>query len=270
MLFSKEQLHISQIRSIVYYAPKGLHFTYPGKLPTYELMLYRKGHSLLTFHGKSFHMAPGSILYLPKGLDNNEYIVDATEEFGLYNIYFDTADPMPAEPMLIASDMQSLCALMEKLHLIWFSKKSGYYYRSLQLIYQLFEALHQKQIRYQTPHKFIPLEPSLNYMMEHYCDIDFDQKQMISLSGLSYSYFKQLFIARYGMPPVKYLTQLRIRRALELLQTKKFSITEIAELCGFENVYYFSNVFKKQTGVCPSGYPAHSGDYFVESAVKKI
>ena len=29
---------------------------------------------------------------------------------------------------------------------------------------------------------------------------------------------------------------------------------EVAELCGFENVYYFSNVFKKYKGVSPKNY----------------
>lgn len=56
------------------------------------------------------------------------------------------------------------------------------------------------------------------------------------------------------MPPVKYLTQLRIEYAKELLITGRYSIGEIAEMCGFENVYYFSTVFKKHTGIPPSKY----------------
>ena len=91
-------------------------------------------------------------------------------------------------------------------------------------------------------------------MSRHYHDVKFDYENLISLSGLSYSYFKKLFIDKYGCPPVKYITKLKINRACELLMTGKFSISEIANLCGFENVYYFSNVFKKHTGVSPKNY----------------
>ena len=43
--------------------------------------------------------------------------------------------------------------------------------------------------------------------------------------------------------------------AKELLVTNHQSVAKIAEMCGFSNTYYFSNVFKKQTGVSPSQYP---------------
>ncbi len=56
------------------------------------------------------------------------------------------------------------------------------------------------------------------------------------------------------MSPVKYITQLRVEKAKELLITNRYKVSEIAEMCGFENVYYFSNVFKKQVGVSPKTY----------------
>ena len=50
------------------------------------------------------------------------------------------------------------------------------------------------------------------------------------------------------MSPVKYVTALRLDHAKELLITGQYSVGEVAELCGFENVYYFSAVFKKTPG----------------------
>lgn len=46
----------------------------------------------------------------------------------------------------------------------------------------------------------------------------------------------------------------RIQRAKKLLITTTYSISEIAERCGFEDVSYFSNNFKKIQGVSPSQY----------------
>ena len=91
-------------------------------------------------------------------------------------------------------------------------------------------------------------------MSNHYCDYKFDYEEFVSLSGLSYSYFKKLFIQKYGMPPVKYVNSLKIKRACELLATNNFTVSEIAEICGFENTYYFSTVFKNYVGVSPKNY----------------
>ena len=43
-------------------------------------------------------------------------------------------------------------------------------------------------------------------------------------------------------------------RAQELLTQGDLPIGEIAEKCGFENVYYFSAAFKKRVGLPPSEY----------------
>ena len=62
--------------------------------------------------------------------------------------------------------------------------------------------------------------------------------------------FKKIF----KMSPVRFVTKMRIDYAKELLVTNRRSVSEIAEMCGFSNTYYFSNVFKKQTGFSPSQY----------------
>ena len=91
-------------------------------------------------------------------------------------------------------------------------------------------------------------------MIENYYKNSFNCDELVKLSGISYSYFKKIFIGKYGCPPVKYITRLRVERAKELLRTKRFTVSEISDMCGFENVYYFSNVFKKITGVSPRNY----------------
>jgi two-component system response regulator YesN len=44
---------------------------------------------------------------------------------------------------------------------------------------------------------------------------------------------------------------LKIERAKLLLDNKIFNISEIADKLGYQNQFYFSNVFKKQTGLSP-------------------
>ncbi len=254
MLFENEQLNISKISNVIHYTPKSLNHVYPGTLPLYELTYYIKGHSKVLFNGKTIYMSPGDIIYIPKGIEDNLYTVNASEEFSLYNIYFDTDEPMPKEAIHINANSDEFKKHFEKIYRTWVGKGSGYYYKAMSQAYNIFEMVRRVQTKYTPKSKFDYLAQSEEYMSAHYHDIKFDYEKFVSLSGLSYSYFKKLFIDKYGCPPVKHITRLKISRACELLQTGKFSVSEIANLCGFENVYYFSNVFKKHTGVSPKNY----------------
>lgn len=195
MLFENEQINISKIHNVVYYAPKGhLKYSYPGTLTTYELIYFHKGDTEVIFGGKHFHMTPGNILYLPKGIENNSYSISVNEDFGLYNIYFDTDAPLPDEAVQIANKNDELKSCYEKIYRIWVEKRESYYYRSMQLVYGVFELVRRMQLRYLPNKKRLYLLPSEEYMAAHYSDMHFDYETFIGLSGLSYSYFKKLFI----------------------------------------------------------------------------
>jgi hypothetical protein len=52
----------------------------------------------------------------------------------------------------------------------------------------------------------------------------------------------------------EYIRKMRIERAIELMQTTNYSLTEIAYLTGFSDQSHFNRIFKKQTGINPSLY----------------
>ena len=52
----------------------------------------------------------------------------------------------------------------------------------------------------------------------------------------------------------RYIIQKKINYACELLLLGRYSINQIAELCNFSDVYYFSKQFKEQMGVSPTEY----------------
>ena len=67
-------------------------------------------------------------------------------------------------------------------------------------------------------------------------------------------YFIRTFVRETGFTPHRYLLMLRVGKAKELLKTGKYSVLEIAGLCGFESASHFSSVFKKMTGISPLQY----------------
>lgn len=69
--------------------------------------------------------------------------------------------------------------------------------------------------------------------------------------GMSYSSFRQAFVAETGMPPGQYQLEIRINKAKDLLGSGALSVSEISEHLGFSSVFYFSRLFKSKTGCTP-------------------
>lgn len=67
-------------------------------------------------------------------------------------------------------------------------------------------------------------------------------------------YFSRLFQQYTGERPLKYIHEKRIERAQYLMVTTQMTYAEIGAQTGFENIFYFSKIFKKITGMSPGHY----------------
>ncbi|WP_160114718.1 AraC family transcriptional regulator [Aquimarina sp. AU474] len=72
--------------------------------------------------------------------------------------------------------------------------------------------------------------------------------------GISKYYLHRLFTEINGKTPLSYLTTVRLEKAITKLRYSKNSIFDIAIACGFDNVSYFSNIFKRHTGFSPTQF----------------
>lgn len=68
------------------------------------------------------------------------------------------------------------------------------------------------------------------------------------------NYISKLIKTATGLPLHQYLLQTRVYSSIELLMEKKLTISEIAEQCGFCDIYHYSKTFKKIIGLPPSQY----------------
>lgn len=105
-----------------------------------------------------------------------------------------------------------------------------------------------------TEKQYNPLaESTLLYLEQHF-------RENPSLdriaSDLNYSvpHICRVFKQNYNESIVNYLTKLKIDEALKLIELNNRSFREISDSLGFDNVAYFTRIFKKQTGMTPSAY----------------
>jgi AraC-like DNA-binding protein len=92
-----------------------------------------------------------------------------------------------------------------------------------------------------------------DFLHAHYGE-DISIRQLASTLGLDRKYVSALFRDTMGMPPQQYLLHYRMDRACELLQTRKYTVSEVARSVGYQDVLLFSKMFKKVKGVSPSKY----------------
>lgn len=84
-----------------------------------------------------------------------------------------------------------------------------------------------------------------------------DQLSLKDISGyvkISPSHLSKVFSQETGQTITVYLTQIRIGKAMELLKTTRSKTFEIAFEVGYGDPHYFSNLFKKITGMTPKEY----------------
>ncbi len=262
-LYDNENLNVTKIYTVNRYSTsKNETFPivrhYQPKLPTQELIFFFESDNEVTYNAQMLYDKPNCIRYLPKGTDSRNYTVVSRCPSDCIDIYFDSDIPA-ADIALTLRDIPEVKSLFLKILNIWNHKKPGYYGEAMSVFYEIITAVRAQQRRYLKSEKAALLEPAVQYILSNYTAPDFSYTALCNVCDLSYSYFKELFCKAYGMPPVKYVTLLRIEKAKELLVTGIYSVSDIAIACGFRNVYYFSNVFKKAVGVSPKDFRSSIG-----------
>lgn len=105
--------------------------------------------------------------------------------------------------------------------------------------------------------------------------INKNYNQPISISEISDTLdmdrrrFSDIFQEVTGLSPIKYLTEYRLKEAKRLLKFSNYTISEIADMTGYNDCFYFSKNFKKNVGICPRRYREINNDVVEMVLIKK-
>lgn len=89
---------------------------------------------------------------------------------------------------------------------------------------------------------------------DRYAEADLSLDAVCDELAVSASYISLLLKRHLSTTFTAYLTGVRVEKAKELLRFSDLLVLEIAEKCGYRDVYYFSHIFKKATGESPKKY----------------
>lgn len=92
-----------------------------------------------------------------------------------------------------------------------------------------------------------------NYIDSHYSE-NITLDSLSNLSFVNKFHLVHTFTKQIGVSPINYVINKRIDESKNLLSTTSYSIRDISLIVGFSNSSYFSQMFKKITGVSPKSY----------------
>lgn len=255
-MFKNRDFNLKEISSVALIEPKPTEckmIHYSKKIPRHELIFKLSGEVITHFNQKTFRIKPGMVYIIPKS-ENVDYYIERTIPGDCIDIFFDTDIPLGKDLMLFNFENDSrIQQLFQKTYKLWLTKPSGYYFKCMSATYEILYEITLKSEQYSPKSKFKAIEKGVTYLHNNlYTTIDY--KMPSKLCSISYTYFKKLFIERFGVPPVQYVNNMRLERSCELILINKYSLGEIAKMCGFENVYYFSKKFKEKYQLSPTAY----------------
>jgi len=229
-----------------------LRSSYTVRHRPYNGFLYiEKGECRYRWDGGNITLGPGAIIYLP--LESKHSFDVTTDELTYIRIDFIIRDNVNERilfnnrPMLITEKANNYCQdRIQKLNACFLEKANNF--KSFSYLCSLLAELSSD-----VQAGASKVSPAIQMIHANLLK-PIDAENLADLCGLSQSQMYRLFKEETGTSPVEYRNRLRVEKACILLDENEFTVGEIAEMLGFESIFYFSRVFKKHKGIAPTRY----------------
>ena len=211
----------------------------------FGLSFCKNGQITYTQNGKKFVSEKNKAVLLPRGSYYNLYC-DKTGDFPLINFDFDGVVIKEILTLDISNPEKYFEAFDEIKELSFFAtdklKMYSLFFRMLDRL--LMEAKNKQSI----------VGRIAAYIEENYSNSELTNQLIARINNISEVYMRRLFVKEYKITPKQYITDIRIKKAEQLLSEGTLSVGEIAVKCGFGDIHHFSRVFKKVNAVSPLEY----------------
>lgn len=219
-----------------------------SKRPFHVLSRRIHGNSEIYKDGKTYFADESKVLYIPSGIN---YSQKSGCEEEIIAVHFDILNFGTDRIQLADFPDKAITEDFSRLHKLWTAKRPGYRYLCNAAFYEILSKLCSSVSDNDAGTDMIL--SSLEYIDKNFAK-EITIPHLAKLCGVSESYYRRIFSKHMGLSPLKYINRRRVAFAKPLILSGRYSMSEISEMCGFSEQKYMYDVFKKETGLSPSGY----------------
>ena len=241
-----ENIKMSKICGVVRFIPKIRSWTSSNNSHIIDFKL--SGIASHDLGYRKMSLDEGCVYFLNQ---SEPYHVKVKENGESFSVHFITDTPIDTHSFSIKTENKNeIIKCLKKIETLYLSKGecnelSMHFYRLCMLIGEV------KNRKYTSKKEKITL--CREYMDLHFRESDCLEKSA-ALSDVTRRRFNDIFKNTFGITPGKYINSKRIEYAKGLLLSGAFPVSDTAVMCGFSDVYYFSKVFRSQTGYTPTAF----------------
>ena len=226
----------------------------------YDITYIIKGGARYIINGAIHELEAGDLLCLTKGA-TKEAFTYPKNLMHCFGINFTSKYP-PSKKKETDDDLfpmvshigirQDIINMFRELTISWTEQQSGYIMKTRALLMMILHRL-SEIILYEVdsaPSDY-RISRVTRYISMHYSE-KLTVKNLASHVHLNPDYCGRLFKRETGMMIHQYLTRTRVRNAENMLQSGNYKIHEVAEQCGFSDVFHFYKSFRALRGFPPS------------------
>lgn len=151
----------------------------------------------------------------------------------------------PAEPAMFSK-------LFEEILDVWSKKDAGFELKAQSVFLDILYKLVKNDLPKAVSEAERIAEKASEIIRLEFRNSNLSIDSVCSRVGASGTYLRRVFWEYYKMTPIAYLSQLRYKYATELLESNYFTVSKVAEMCGFSDAKYFSRFMKRFSGFPPS------------------
>ena len=197
----------------------------------------------------------GDLLYIPPGSVREATTrSDNPMHSYAFNFHLHPADVPPLPLSTVSKGCQSpeILRLLKEFTQVWMTKQQGYELQAKGLFLLILHRLLLLAARLgpgrQTDER---MAMARAYITDHYAE-SLRLETVAELTGLHPVYFGKRFKQDTGSTFKQFVNMIRVNHAEMMLAAGGFRVAEVAERCGFQDISYFSNVFRSVKGYSPS------------------
>ena len=252
----KDKLIITDINRIVLVGQHEYHekkISFRSKyLHYHELIYHFSGNATVYFNEQILKTQPNTIRYLPFG-PYEKYIVDRETRGECIDICFASNVSLADTAFVVSVKNEKIASLFKKIFSLWVAKNEEYYLECISLLYKIIAEM--RKTSYLPDSQYLKIKPALDYIHKNFLNQEpITANTLVSLCGISYSYIKKLFTLKYKISPKRYILQLKMNYACDCLLCGEYTVSQIAEMCGYPDLYTFSHQFKIEFGISPTQF----------------